>query len=352
VTWTAPETLRARQARLQNASELMRQGRRGEAVEILRTLVAEAPDIAQAQRLLGVGLHESGDLAEAETVFRRALALQPDLTTAATSLSEVLRALGRPLEAAALLEPRVTAATTNLSLLCYFGLALQSAGRLDEATSTFERAIAAHPGSGVAEHNIAGALIEARDFAGGVAAIERAFAKGLDAPETWLQYARALTALSRPRDAESAYHQVLRRRPGDVDAVVELAELAWRRTGDDHAARTALAAASAGSAPSAALLLRKSRLLDYMGDLPGAYEAIAQTIALKEDAMAHVLAVGIAVRFDADLATAHAARARPGRRGGRRRRRPLPEAAERPVRRRPAGDCLAPAGRSEILGPP
>ena len=149
--------------RLLNASELMRQGRPESAAPILRALVKDSPRLAQAHRLLGVALHELGDLAGAEEAFRRALALEPGLIEAATGLSELLRGQGRAEEAVALLAPLVTPATTNLSLLSYFGHALQSAGRLGEATAVFRRAAHANPTSAVAEHNLAGALIEARD---------------------------------------------------------------------------------------------------------------------------------------------------------------------------------------------
>lgn len=295
--------------RLLNASELMRQGRPESAAPILRALVKDSPRLAQAHRLLGVALHELGDLAGAEDAFRRALALEPGLIEAATGLSELLRAQGRAEEAVAVLAPLVTPATTNLSLLSYFGHALQSVGRLGEATAVFRRAADANPASAVAEHNLAGALIEAKDYDPGAAAIERAFAKGLDAPETWLQYARALTPLGRTREAETAYGEVLKRRPGHIDAIAELAELAWLYTGDERAARAVFAEAARRAVPSTALLHRKARLLEYLGDLPGAYEAMNEAIRLGETAAAHVTALQIAVRIAPERAEFHALRA-------------------------------------------
>ena len=60
------------------------------------------------------------------------------------------------------------------------------------------------PRSAVAEHNLAGALGDLQRFAEYEAATQRAFAKGLDAPETWLVRARALQGLGELDAAEGA----------------------------------------------------------------------------------------------------------------------------------------------------
>ena len=292
--------------RLLKASELMKQGRRDEAATVLRALVAEAPEIVQAHRLLAVALHEIGDLVGAENAFRAALALDPGLAAAATGLSEVLRTGDRADEALSVLQPFVSNETTNLSLLTYFGLALQSAGRSDEAVAVLSRAAAATPDSAVADHNLAGALGDAQRYVESEAATRRAFAKGLDAPETWLAHARALHGQDRVPEAEAAYSEVLKRRPAYAAAVGELAESVWMRTNDGKAARAVFAKAMTGQVPDPALLQQRARLLDYLGDIAGAYDNLVQAIALTDDAMLHVPAAQLAVRIDPDLGLRHA----------------------------------------------
>jgi tetratricopeptide (TPR) repeat protein len=296
--------------RLKDASDLLRQGRRAEAALVLRALIAEAPDLVEAHRLHAVAMQEMGELTGAEAAFRQALAREPSLASAATGLSEVLCAQGRHEEAVALLRPFISDRTTNLSLLTYFGHALRGASLADEAVTLLSRAAAANPRSAVADHNLAGALADADRFPESEAAIRRAFAKGLDAPETWRIQARALTGLGRGAEAEQAYRESLRRRPDNAETIGELARLVWMRTGDADAARAVFAQAPAALARAPALLREKARLLEYVGDIPGAYEAMSEAIVQDGHPTLHVLAARLAGRFDPGRALDHAQRAR------------------------------------------
>ena len=150
--------------RLQTVSRLLRDGRRAEAVAALRVLIAMAPQLAEAHRLLGVALGEMGELAGAEAAYRTALSLDPNMARAATGLAEALLAVDRGAEALAIMTPFVNDQTSNLSLLTYMGLALQAAGRGAEAVDVLTRATKAAPDSAVADHNLAGALMEVQNF--------------------------------------------------------------------------------------------------------------------------------------------------------------------------------------------
>ncbi|MCU7236354.1 tetratricopeptide repeat protein, partial [Escherichia coli] len=97
-------------------------------------------------------------------------------------------------------------------------------------------AVAARPASAVAEHNLAALLGDLGRSAEAEAAARRAFAKGGDAPETWLVLSRALVAQNRHDDAETAYREALARRPGYIDAVRDLSQLIWMRTADGERA--------------------------------------------------------------------------------------------------------------------
>ncbi len=294
-------------ARLQQASDLLRQERREEAVNLLRALVREAPGLAQAHRLLGVALSETGDWLGAEAAFREALAVEPSLLSAAVGLAEALRYADRGAEAMEVLAPFATKDATDLSLLTYYGAALQSVGRAEEALSWLRQATATSPTSGVAEHNLAGALGDAQEFAESEQAARRAMMRGLDAPETWLVLARALMGLGREVEAEEIYREALRRRPGYPEACADLANLTWMRTGDIKDALTAFDAA--GPAPSPPLLLHKAKLLEYAGDLDGAAAALEAALAIVDDPLLHVAAAQVAVRTDPAAGLRHAQRA-------------------------------------------
>ena len=302
-------TLPSLMERLQRASDLMRAGQRPEAIEILRALVASSPTLTQAHRLLGVALVETGDSTGAERAFRAALALEPGMTPALIGLSELLGQTDRPAEGVALLKPHVRDTTTDLVLLSAFGAALQVAGQFEEAVAVFRRAAEAWPASAVAEHNLAGALSDLQSFPDSEAAARRAFAKGIDAPESWLVLAQALAGQGRTDEARRAYQEALNRRPDYSGAMGALARLIWMETGDALSALEVFERPSEAAKRNPWILSEKAKLLETMGDRPAAYNALRAALALADDALLHQYATQVAANIDPDRARFHAERA-------------------------------------------
>lgn len=177
----------------------------------------------------------------------------------------------------------------------------ESAARLQILT----QAVEARPASAVAEHNLAAALGDMGDAEGALAAVRRAFAKGGDAPETWLVFARALMSSSRLAEAEEALRQTLMRRPDYADALRDQAQLIWMRSGD---ARAALAAIDARlqSVPTAPLVgLRSSIVRDIVGD-EAAYRGLEPWLNGPHPAFLDAIASAAASGFDPALALKHA----------------------------------------------
>jgi tetratricopeptide (TPR) repeat protein len=295
--------------RMQTASRLLREGRRAEAAAALRVLTAMAPGLAEAHRLLGVALGEMGELPAAEAAYKTALALDPQLARAATGLAEVLLAADRGAEAVTIMAPFINDQTSNLSLLTYHGLALQAAGRGAEAVEALTRATRIAPDSAVADHNLAGALVEVQDFVGGEAAARRARARGLDAPELWMVWARAVTGQGRLTEGEALYREAVRRRPTFDKAVAELAHSVWMRSGDRGQTLAVFDQVFASAGPTPALLMQKSALLDTMGDTAAGYAALLEALAIKDDPVAHLPAAQLIVHTDPERAMVHARRA-------------------------------------------
>lgn len=329
---------------LQTAIQLLQARRPQEAARMLAGLVAAHPRDVNARRLLGMALRDLGDLAgavreltaavalderqavthhalgdvlarvgrrrEAEASLRRALALDPGFGPAAVGLADLLTPAGEAEAALAVLDRAAKAARADLGVLTAQGEALKALGRFDEAIAAFERATAAAPQSGVAEHNLAAILGDRERYAECEAATRRAFAKGLDAPETWLVRGRALMGLGRLDEAEAAFREALRRRPDDAMALAELTQLIWMRT-EDLAAACAPADEAIRAAPAApGPRLAKAKMLDYAGDLAGAYaELAALPSAVSDDPAIHVRAAQLLSVTDPDRAVAHAERA-------------------------------------------
>jgi tetratricopeptide (TPR) repeat protein len=216
----------------------------------------------------------SADAANQEAALRNTLRAAPGDATAAASLTDLLIATGRPGEACALMAPFAARPGAGIVALTAAGDALKACGRLDEAIGLYQRARAAAPTSAVAEHNLGAALGDAQRFAESKSAADRAFAKGLDAPETWLVRARALQGLGELDAAEHAYREAIRRRGGFDDAIGDLAQLIWMRTGDLAKAAAPLDAALR-RAQDPALLSKLASLYEYAGDVAGAYGVLA-----------------------------------------------------------------------------
>jgi tetratricopeptide (TPR) repeat protein len=328
---------------LNQANTLLMQRRPADAAAMLRPLVARFPNVVEARRLFGLALRESGDLIGAELEFREglareqradlfealattlergglrgeaeqaywdALALDPLLPLAAIGLSELLLNENRPAEALAVIAPLSARFDTDLNVLSAYALALKALRRFDESIAVYRRAVTAAPRSAVAEHNLAAALGDAEFLTEAETVARRAFAKGLDAPETWLLLGRALQGQRRFDEAEQAYRQAIGRRPDYADAQAELAQLIWMRTAQIQAAGESLTGAIRAHPADVRLKSAKARLLEYAGEREAAYAELTEAIRWSQsDPSLQVQASHLAAWSDPERALAHADRA-------------------------------------------
>jgi tetratricopeptide (TPR) repeat protein len=156
---------------------------------------------------------------------------------------------------------------------------LKAAGRLEEAIGRYSEALAANPKSGVAEHNLAAALGDAGRWTEAEPHIRAAFAKGVDAPETWVMLARCEQALLRLDASEKAFREATRRRPGMPDAHRELAQLIWMRTGDLNAALADVEAGLKAAPADIMLEMVKAQTLEFSGRPSDALAAMSNLSA-------------------------------------------------------------------------
>jgi uncharacterized protein (TIGR02466 family) len=185
---------------------------------------------------------------------------------AAVARAEALMAEGRTAEALALTGDLVKAAQPSHVALAAHAAALKAAGELETALPFNRMATERFAASPVAWHNLAATLGDMGRGREAVAACEEAFRRGLDAPETWSVYARALMAAGDHARAEQAYRQSLLRAGADTTVADELANLIWMLRGDTAEAERVLDAAfHAGGAP-VPLLLAKATLFEAAGE--------------------------------------------------------------------------------------
>lgn len=180
---------------------------------------------------------------------------------------------------------------------------LKAQDRMAECLAVRRLAAERFPDSGVAWHNLASALCDLGGGAEAVAACETAFKAGLDAPETWLVYGRALDSEGRAKDALAAFDAAIKRRPGYADALNDKAALVWTTTGDaDQAA--------AVFPKTPAQLLNLAALYKKAGETGRALALLESAAATSADPGLLVSIAGLAITLGEDdraLAAAQAA---------------------------------------------
>jgi uncharacterized protein (TIGR02466 family) len=137
--------------------------------------------------------------------------------------------------------------------------------RHEEALVFDRQAIDRFPRSPVAWHNLAATLGDMGRGDESRAAVERGMSIGLDGPQSWSVYARALMSVGEHDLAEKAYVEARRRAPADVRLSAEYANYVWMRRGDLSLAQQAMDTAFHAGAPPGEPLLTKAKLFEAAG---------------------------------------------------------------------------------------
>jgi tetratricopeptide (TPR) repeat protein len=201
--------------------------------------IAEALDHA-------VRHHRTGELREAERLYRQVLQADPRQADALHLLGVLAGQLGRANEAVALLReallsnPRLAEAHSSL------GNALKRQGRLDEAVACYRQALALQPGLAEAHNNLG----------------------------------NALRALGRPAEAEACYRQALGCRPAYADAHNNLGVL-HREAGRPDEAVACLRQAVALNPGLAEAHSNLGAALKQQGRLPEAADALRHALRIR-----------------------------------------------------------------------
>ncbi len=264
-------------ADVQKVLTLYQAGRLAEAVAIISGLKPDKRD-TNTHLLFGRIYTEARLWAAAEQAYRAVLATERHNAVAAVGLASILNTFGRGAETLKVTTPFAVNPACGPEVLYEHAEAQRSLGLLEASLETSLRIVKLAPDSAVAEHNVAARLGDLRRYADAQAAAERAFAKGSDAPETWLVYGRALQGQDLYEQAEAAYSRALVGPRPCLDAHLDLAQSIWMRTGDAKAASQRLDAAIAARPDQPLLAHFKSKLLDHTGDKAGAYQVLVSTI--------------------------------------------------------------------------
>ena len=245
-------------------------------------------------------------------MLRTALEANRRSPALAARLAHILIGSGRGAEALRLLDRSAAQPEPDHAVLAAQAAAQKSLNQPDAALATYMRAARLYPDSPVAHHNLAAHQGDLGQFAAAGRSAAQALAKGGQAAQTWLVYARALLGNGRLDEAEHAFRQALRRNPAEASAHRELAQLIWMRTEDSSAATALLDAHIQAHPERADLFALRANILHHAGDAPAAYATLQHAITRHPDQPAlHLAAAQLAALLPGGAAhgVAHAERA-------------------------------------------
>jgi len=202
---------------LGQATALHQRGQLAEAEPLYRQILAASPGLYQAQYLLAVLLYQQQRLAEAAAAAQAALKLSSEAVESLLLTGVILQALGRGEEALASLAAVTGRQPTHAEAWYNQGVVLTGLGRQQEAVAAFDRALALRPGAPVWVNRGTAlkALGKSRDA---LESYDRAL--GLEPGFAAALYNRGVVLLDLERFAESvaAFDQVLAGTPDNHDA--------------------------------------------------------------------------------------------------------------------------------------
>ena len=307
---------------------LLQSGQYSAAHSQLESLVSANPGYVEGLRLFAGTKQALGDLAQAESLLRRALEIDPKWAPTLTTLAELYFMAGRSAEAVPLLQraiqgsppyPRAAfllarhyldtgqpaAALDIATPWCNTGkidealsalhvAAYAALGRQSEAVANYRRLVALAPDNPVATHTLAVALNAASQPEEAERIVHETLRRTRPTAALHHTHARSLVTLERFEQAELALRESLRLEPHRAEAHDSLAQLIWMRTGNIIEATRVLDQALGTYAHDDALWATKAALLQGAGDARGSYACLAERAARPQPHPMMLIRAGLA----------------------------------------------------------
>ncbi|WP_348545012.1 tetratricopeptide repeat protein [Chthoniobacter sp.] len=206
---------------VQQAFELALQhhqaGRLAEAETLYRQILAVQPHHADALHFLGVIAHQAGRHDLAVEWIRGAIALDPNNPVSHCNLGEAYRATGRLDEAIASFHRSLQFQPNDSKTHNNLGIALALQGRMDEASFAFRRALQLQPDQPGVHNNLGNALREQGQLDEAISAYRRALHLQPGYADAHHNLGNALKDQGELCEAVASYHRALQLKPGQVD---------------------------------------------------------------------------------------------------------------------------------------
>ena len=205
---------------LQQALALHQQGQLAEAERLYRGVLAQIPTNFDALQLLGALQNQRGNYAEAVGLLGAALALQPGHAAAQHNLGIAQLSLKRLDEALASFDKTLALRPSHVGALNNRATTLMLKGQPDQAVATYDRALEFQPDNADIWGNRSTALLAHDRFDEALASADRAVALQPRNPAALYNRANAALALNRLDAALADYNMALGIKPDYVEALI------------------------------------------------------------------------------------------------------------------------------------
>jgi Flp pilus assembly protein TadD len=211
--------------------ERQRTGNLREAEAIYRRILDRHPDQSDALNLLGALLSQTGRLPEAVAAYQAALRVRPDWAEASANLGVIYRRLGKFDAAIGCYEQSLTSRPDHPATLCKLGEALWLNGQHEQGVAVCRRVLKLQPDSVEALSNLGSILAMTRQFEEAITVFRQAIHLRPDIAPLHNNLGAALCEVERQDQAIPVFKSAIALQPGFADAHRNLAN-ACADTGD------------------------------------------------------------------------------------------------------------------------
>ena len=202
------------QALLQRGAQLHQDGQRAEAEAIFRQILDADPGHADANHLMGVAALQTGDYQGAAEWIAKTLDAKPDFPEALSNLGVAFKELGRNEEAAESYRKAIAVRPAYPEAHCNLGVALKALARAEEAISCYRRAIELKPDYDQAHFNLGNALFDLGRMEDAAGSYRKAIAIRSDYTEAYCNLGALYQDWGKYEDAAANCRKALEVNPG------------------------------------------------------------------------------------------------------------------------------------------
>lgn len=266
-------------SRLKKAREQLAAGERGVAEQMIRSVCAADGADAEAWFLLGALHGQRGEMDEAITHARRAIAIRPDYADAWYNLAQAFMHVERFADAVEAYRGYLKLRPAHADAHNALGLALLSLGRHDQSLACFQEAIRLAPELADAWHNAGNACLAAGRNDEGIRHMRRAIELRPDCAKSHVRLGYALATIGAHDEALTSFQRATSLDPDQPNSKIGEA-FVWERRGQFDKAWELLR-------PLYESGCREGRLILVFASLAKHLKMQVEAVAMLEDAIAN-----------------------------------------------------------------